>query len=251
MLDHFTFLKAATTRTAKFCLPSPVMLHARGDRPTLRATYPDLAEFWADLTAAYREEIAALCRAGCTYLQIDDTNFAFLCDPALRENARRIGEDPNALTHRYTRLVNESIRGLRPRMTVGVHLCRGNHESSWVAAGGYEPVADALLNELEVDGFFLEYDTPRAGDFQPLRFLPHGKTVVLGLVTTKKAAIESEDEVRRRIDDAAKVVPLDQLCLSPQCGFASTKLGNKLTVDDEKRKLSLVVKVAEKVWGSA
>jgi 5-methyltetrahydropteroyltriglutamate--homocysteine methyltransferase len=251
-LNDFKFLKSATRRTAKECVPSPTVVHFRGGREAVsRDAYPDMDAFFADLARVYNEEFKAMAAAGCTYLQIDDTNFAFLCDPGLRENTRRMGEDPNALTHRYARLVNESIRGLRPQMSISVHLCRGNHESSWVAAGGYEPVADALLNELDVDGFFLEYDTPRAGDFHPLRFLPHGKKVVLGLVTTKKAEIENADDVRRRIDEAAKVVPLERLCLSPQCGFASTKLGNRLTLDDEKRKLALVVSVAEKVWGSA
>jgi 5-methyltetrahydropteroyltriglutamate--homocysteine methyltransferase len=251
-VKDFAFLKTATKRTAKECVPSPTCVHFRGGREAVsREAYPDMNGFFADLARVYNEEFKAMAAAGCTYLQIDDTNFAFLCDPGLRENARMMGEDPNALTHRYTRLVNDSIRGLRPAMTVCVHLCRGNHESSWVAAGGYEPVADAMLNELDVDGFFLEYDTPRAGDFNPLRFLPRGKKVVLGLITTKKATLETEDAVRRRIDEASKIVPLEQLCLSPQCGFASTKLGNRLTVDDEKRKLALVVSVAEKVWGSA
>ena len=251
-LADFTFLKSVTKRTAKECVPSPTCVHFRGGRAAVsRQAYPDMDGFFADLARVYNEEFKAMAAAGCTYLQIDDTNFAFLCDPALRENARQMGEDPNALTHRYTRLVNESIRGLRPAMTVCVHLCRGNHESSWVAAGGYEPVADAMLNELDVDGFFLEYDSPRAGDFQPLRFLPRGKKVVLGLITTKKAALETSDAVRRRIDEAAKVVPLEQLCLSPQCGFASTKRGNALTVDDEKKKLGLVVSVADQVWGRA
>jgi len=248
----FAFLKTATRRTAKECVPSPSCVHFRGGREAVsRTAYPDMGQFFTDLARVYNEEFQAMASLGCTYLQIDDTNFAFLCDPALRENARRMGEDPNALTHRYTRLVNDSIKGLRPKMAVCVHLCRGNHESSWVAEGGYEPVADALFNELDVDGFFLEYDSARAGDFQPLRFLPKGKKVVLGLVTTKKAQLESGDAIKRRIDEAAKFVPLDQLCLSPQCGFASTKRGNNLTVDDEKRKLELVVRVAEETWGNA
>jgi 5-methyltetrahydropteroyltriglutamate--homocysteine methyltransferase len=248
--DDIKFVHAATKRTAKECVPSPTTVHFRGGRQAVsREAYPDMDEFFADLARVYNEEFKAMAALGCSYLQIDDTNFAFLCDPALREGVRRMGEDPNELPHRYTKLVNDSIKGLRPDMTVCVHLCRGNHESSWVAEGGYEPVADALFNELAVDGFFLEYDSPRAGDFHPLRFLPKGKKVVLGLVTSKKPQLESKDEVKRRIDEAAKVVPLDQLCLSPQCGFASTKLGNKVTVEDEKKKLGLVVQVADEVWG--
>jgi 5-methyltetrahydropteroyltriglutamate--homocysteine methyltransferase len=251
-VNDLAFLKSATKRTAKECVPSPSCVHFRGGREAVsRAAYPDMDPFFADLARVYNEEFKAYAALGCRYLQIDDTNFAFLCDPALRENARKMGEDPNALTHRYTKLVNDSIRGLRPGMSVCVHLCRGNHESSWVAEGGYEPVADALLNELDVDGFFLEYDSPRAGDFQPLRFLPKGKKVVLGLITSKRPQMERRDAITRRIDEAAKFAPLDQLCLSPQCGFASTKLGNKLTVDDEKRKLGLVVSLAEEVWGKA
>jgi 5-methyltetrahydropteroyltriglutamate--homocysteine methyltransferase len=249
-VKDFAFLKAATKRTAKECVPSPTCVHFRGGRQAVsREAYPDMDSFFADLARVYNEEFKAMAAAGCTYLQIDDTNFAFLCDPALRENARRMGEDPNALTHRYTRLVNESIRGLRPNMAVCVHLCRGNHESSWVAAGGYEPVADAMLNELDVDGFFLEYDSPRAGDFNPLRFLPRGKKVVLGLVTTKRGALESKDTLRRRIEEASRYAPLDQLCLSPQCGFSSTVDGNALTYDEQVAKLALVVEVAEEVWG--
>jgi 5-methyltetrahydropteroyltriglutamate--homocysteine methyltransferase len=248
----FAFLKSSTGRTAKECVPSPTIVHFRGGRDAVsRTAYPDLDVFFTDLARVYNEEFRAMAAIGCEYLQIDDTNFAFLCDPALRENVKRMGEDPDRLPHTYAKLVNDSIAGLRPKTSVCVHLCRGNHESSWVAEGGYEPVAEAMFNELEVDGFFLEYDLPRAGDFRPLRFLPKDKKVVLGLVTTKKATLESRDEIRRRIDEAARIVPLEQLCLSPQCGFASTKLGNKLTVEDQKRKLELVVGVADAVWGSA
>jgi 5-methyltetrahydropteroyltriglutamate--homocysteine methyltransferase len=248
----FKFLKGATKRTAKECVPSPSLVHFRGGRGAVsRQAYPEMGAFFADLARVYNEEFRALAALGCEYLQIDDTNLAFLCDPALRENTRKIGEDPDALPHTYAKLINDSIAGLRPKMAVCVHLCRGNHESSWVADGGYEPVAEAMFNELDVDGFFLEYDSARAGDFRPLRFVPKGKKVVLGLITTKKPALESPDAVKRRIDEAARYVPLDQLCLSPQCGFASTKLGNKVTVDDEKRKLGLVVEVASEVWGSA
>ncbi len=250
--DDFRFLKSVAKGTAKQCVPSPTIVHFRGGRDAVsRDAYPDMGAFFADLARVYNEEFKALAALGCEYLQIDDTNFAFLCDPALRENVKKMGEDPDTLPHTYAKLVNDSIAGLRPKMAVAVHLCRGNHESSWVADGGYEPVAEALFNELDVDGFFLEYNSPRAGDFQPLRFVPKGKKVVLGLLTTKKAQLESADAIRRRIDEAAKILPLDQLCLSPQCGFASTKLGNRLTVEDEKAKLGLVVDVAGKVWGSA
>jgi methionine synthase II (cobalamin-independent) len=250
--DDFRFLKSATKRTAKQCVPSPTIVHFRGGREAVsRDAYPEMGAFFADLARVYNEEFKALAALGCEYLQIDDTNFAFLCDPALRENTRKLGEDPDKLPHIYAKLVNDSIAGLRPNMTVCVHLCRGNHESSWVADGGYEPVAETLFNELDVDGFFLEYDSPRAGDFRPLRFVPKGKKVVLGLITTKKPQLEDRDTVRRRIDEAANVLPLDQLCLSPQCGFASTKLGNKLSVEDEKAKLGLVVSLADQVWGNA
>ncbi|MGE5147021.1 MAG: 5-methyltetrahydropteroyltriglutamate--homocysteine S-methyltransferase, partial [Candidatus Eiseniibacteriota bacterium] len=201
------------------------------------------------LARVYREEVAALGKLGCRYLQIDDTNLAFLCDPALRADVTARGDDPDALPHVYARLLNESIKDRPADMAVGLHLCRGNHESSWIAEGGYEPVAEAMFNEIAVDAFFLEYDTPRAGDFRPLRFVPKGKMVVLGLVTTKKPALEAKDDVKRRIDEAAKYVAIDQLALSPQCGFASTLKGNALTLDDEKAKLRLVVETAEEVWG--
>ncbi len=248
--EHFRFLKAATASTAKQCVPSPTIVHFRGGRSAVsHDAYPEMDAFFADLARVYNEEFRALAELGCEYLQIDDTNFAFLCDPALRDNTRKLGEDPDRLPLTYAKLINDSIAGLRPKMTVCVHLCRGNHESSWVADGGYEPVAETLFNALDVDGFFLEYNSPRAGDFKPLRFVPTGKKVVLGLITTKNAALENADDVRRRIDEAAKILPLDQLCLSPQCGFASTKLGNKLTVEDEKAKLGLVVDLAHKVWG--
>jgi 5-methyltetrahydropteroyltriglutamate--homocysteine methyltransferase len=212
-------------------------------------------EFFADLARVYNEEFKAMAALGCTYLQIDDTNFAFLCDPALREGVRRMGEDPNELPHRYTKLVNDSIKGLRPAMTVCVHLCRGNHESSWVAEGGYEPVADALFNELAVDGFFLEYDSPRAGDFAPLKYLAPGKIAYLGLVSTKKPELESKDDLKRRLDDAARHADMGQLGLCPQCGFGSSAmskfnvLDNPMTLDIEMTKLGRIVEVSREVWG--
>ncbi|PYM78491.1 MAG: 5-methyltetrahydropteroyltriglutamate--homocysteine S-methyltransferase [Candidatus Rokuibacteriota bacterium] len=250
MLDHFTFLKSATTRTAKFCLPSPVMLHARGDRPSLRATYPDLGEFWADLTAAYREEIGALCRAGCTYLQIDDTTVAMMCDPRVRAQVRTLGDDPERVPGMYADAVNAVLRDVPPEVTVAVHTCRGNFKSTWMASGGYDPVAETVFTQLNVRAFFLEYDTDRAGGFEPLRFVPKGKMVVLGLISSKVPGLEKKDDLKRRIDAAARYVPLENLCLSPQCGFSSTHHGNTITIDDQKRKLALALEVARDVWGA-
>jgi 5-methyltetrahydropteroyltriglutamate--homocysteine methyltransferase len=249
MLDHFTFLRSATTRTAKFCLPSPVMLHARGDRPTLKATYPDLDEFWSDLTGAYREEIGALCQAGCTYLQIDDTTVAMMCDPNVRERVTTLGDDAARLPALYADQVNAAIRDVPRDVTVAIHTCRGNFKSTWMASGGYDPVAETVFTRLNVQAFFLEYDSDRAGGFEPLRFVPKGKKVVLGLISSKVPTLEAKDDLKRRIEAAAKYVPLENLCLSPQCGFSSTHHGNKVTVDDQKRKLGLVVEVARDVWG--
>jgi 5-methyltetrahydropteroyltriglutamate--homocysteine methyltransferase len=248
-LDHFRFLKSVAAVTPKQTIPSPSVLHFRGGRDAIdRGAYPDLALFYADLARVYREEITDLADAGCRYLQIDEVNFAYLCDPELRAQVLTIGEDPDALPHTYAALINAAIDG-RPRdMITAMHLCRGNFEGAWVAEGGYEPVAEVLFNEIAVDGYFLEYDTPRAGDFAPLRFVPKGKTVVLGLVTTKRGALESKDALKRRIDEAARYVPLEQLALSPQCGFASGERGNKLTVAEEIAKLRLVVEVAREVW---
>jgi 5-methyltetrahydropteroyltriglutamate--homocysteine methyltransferase len=250
MLDHFTFLKNATTRAAKFCLPSPVMLHARGDRPTLTATYPDLAEFWADLTAAYREEIRGLCQAGCRYLQIDDTTVAMMCDPKVREQVRKLGDDPDRLPALYADAVNAVVRDVPKDVTVAIHTCRGNFKSTWMASGGYDVTAETVFTRLNVHAFFLEYDTERAGGFEPLRFVPKGKKVVLGLISSKVAPLETKDALKRRIDAAAKYVPLENLCLSPQCGFSSTHHGNTITADDQRRKLALTVEVAREVWGA-
>jgi 5-methyltetrahydropteroyltriglutamate--homocysteine methyltransferase len=249
-VEDFEFLRSATGRTPKVCIPSPTMLHFRGGRDAVdREAYPDMETFFADLARCYREEVAALAAAGCTYLQFDDTNLAYLCDPELREGARERGDDPDELTHRYAELINACVAGRPDGMTVCIHLCRGNFRSAWVAEGGYDPVAEVLLNEIQVDGFFLEYDDERSGDFAPLRFLPHDKLVVLGLVTTKSGSLESGDELRKRVDEAARYAPLDQLCLSPQCGFSSTVDGNTLTVEQELRKLRLVVETAEEIWG--
>jgi 5-methyltetrahydropteroyltriglutamate--homocysteine methyltransferase len=248
----FDYLKRHTTRTPKVCIPSPSMLHFRGGRAAISAeVYPDLATFYADLAAAYRAEIADLAARGCRYLQLDDTNLAYLCDDRIRTSTRARGDDPDELPRTYCQLINEAVRARPADMAVCIHLCRGNFRSAWVAQGGYEPVAEILFNELAIDGFFLEYDDPRSGDFAPLRFVPKGKTVVLGVMTSKRPELEAAAALRRRIDEAARHVPLEQLALSPQCGFSSTVHGNDLTEDDQWRKLARVVEVAREVWGGA
>jgi 5-methyltetrahydropteroyltriglutamate--homocysteine methyltransferase len=249
MVDDFAFLKSCTQRTAKFTIPSPSMLHLRGGRKGIsRAAYPDLGAFWADLALAYGQAIASFAGAGCRYLQLDDVSFAYLCDEKVRATCLQNGDDPAALPRTYADAINAALAN-RPRdMAVTMHTCRGNFKSSWVAAGGYEAVAEAMFSTA-VDGFFMEFDTERAGGFEPLRYLPKGKKIVLGLVTTKVGTIESKDELKRRIDAAAKFVPLEDLCLSPQCGFSSTHHGNALTEAEQWRKLELVVEVAREVWG--
>ena len=245
-------IATAAGLTPKQPIPSPTIVHFRGGRAAIdKGVYADLEPFLADLTQVYREEIAALYAAGCRYLQIDETNLPFLCDPKLREDTRRIGEDPDKLPQLYVRLLNDVLVGKPADMTVCIHMCRGNHESSWMADGGYDPIAEQVFSEVKVDGFFLEYDSPRAGTFAPLRYLGKDKVAVLGLITTKRPALEDKYDIKRRIDEAAKLVPLERLALSPQCGFASTIGGNKLSVDDEKRKLELVVDIARDVWGTA
>jgi 5-methyltetrahydropteroyltriglutamate--homocysteine methyltransferase len=236
---------------AKQCIPSPTLLHFRSTRSRLHsAVYPDVDVLYEDIARVYREEIAALYVSGCRYLQIDETNLpGHLSDPALREQAREQGEDPDDLVLRYARLINESVRDAPDDMTVCVHMCRGNHAGGWFAEGGYDAVAEVCFSQIDVDGFFLEYDTPRAGSFTPLKHLAKGKIAVLGLVTTKSPKLESRDELKRRIDEASKYAPLEALALSPQCGFASTIEGNPLTADDQKRKLELVVETARDVWG--
>lgn len=251
MVDDFRFVKSATSRTAKFCIPSPTYLHMRGGRKVIdERAYPDVAEFWSDIVQAYRAEIADMAKAGCTYLQLDDVSFATLCDSSVQVQVQKDGEDPIALANLYTDVVSAITRD-RGDMAITMHTCRGNAMSMWMAEGGYEPVADILFNKADVDGFFLEYDTERAGGFEPLRFVPKGKKIVLGLVSSKVPELESRDNLKRRIDEAAKYVPLDDLCISPQCGFASTHHGNKVTEDIERRKLALCVEVAEEVWGTA
>jgi len=248
--DDFGFLQAAVTRTPKVCIPAPSMLHFRGGRRAIsQDAYPDLEAFYDDLTAAYRQEIAELAALGCRYLQMDDTNLAYLCDPEIRQSTIGRGDDPDALTQLYCRLVNDSIRERPHDMVISVHLCRGNFKSAWVAQGGYEPVAEILFNDMAIDGFFLEYDDERSGDFAPLRFMPKTKTVVLGLMSSKRPEVEDKDAIKVRIDEAAQYVPLDQCALSHQCGFSSTAHGNELDEDDQWRKLARCVGVAGDVWG--
>ena len=249
--DHFTFLKSVVTKgTPKLTIPSPSMMHYRGGRAAIDpAIYPKMDAFWHDLAAVYADEIEALGKLGCTYLQLDDTSLAYLNDPTQREYVTKIGGDGESQHLTYIKLINASLAKKPAGMTVCTHMCRGNFRSSWAASGGYDHVADALFNQLNVDGFFLEYDDARSGSFEPLRFVPKGKIVVLGLVTTKRAALEKKDELKRRIEEASKYVPLDQICLSPQCGFSSTVEGNALTIDEEIAKLNLVVEVAREVWG--
>ncbi len=248
---NFDFLKANTKQTAKITIPSPSMAHFRGGRAAVsEASYPEMAQFFADLARVYREEIADLGARGCRYLQMDDTNLAYLCDPALRDGARARGEDPDALPKLYADLINDALSGAPKDMITAVHLCRGNFRSAWVAEGGYDPVAEVLFGQINVDGFFLEYDNDRSGDFTPLRYVPKNKFVVLGLVSSKLPELESKDDLKRRIDSATAHVPLEQLCLSPQCGFSSTVHGNDITVDDQRRKLALCVETALDVWGA-
>jgi 5-methyltetrahydropteroyltriglutamate--homocysteine methyltransferase len=236
----------------KVTIPSPTMLHFRGGRGAIsKEAYPDLEAFFEDVASAYREELQQLGKAGCRYVQLDDTNLAYLCDPKLRAGASARGDDPDELPKRYARLINGAIAGRPAGMQVCVHLCRGNFKSAWVAEGGYEPVAQSLFNDLQVDGYFLEYDDARSGDFSPLRFVPKGKIVVLGLVTTKSSELETKDQLKRRIDEAARHVPLDQLCLSPQCGFSSTVHGNEIMRESQAAKVRLVVDTAREVWGTA
>ena len=249
-LEDFKFLKSVTTKTPKVTIPSPTMLHFRGARAGIsQEAYPDLDNFFADVAAAYRDEIKSLGDAGVTYLQLDDTNLAYLCDPKMREAAKQRGLDPDHLPRDYAQLINEAIRDKPKGMTICTHLCRGNFKSAWVAEGGYEPVAEVLFNELNVDGYFLEYDDERSGDFRPLRFLPKGKTMVLGLVTTKLGELESKDSIKRRIEEAAKYAPLDQFCLSPQCGFSSTVHGNEIMREQQAAKMRMIVEISKEVWG--
>jgi len=249
-LADYEYLASVTSETPKVAIPSPSMLHFRAGRSGIpEDVYPTMEEFYADVAAAYRAEVDSLAAAGCRYIQFDDTNLAYLCDDEQRADAVKRGLDPDATTRQYAKLINDSFASAPADMLRAIHLCRGNFRSSWAAEGGYEPVAEIMFNELDIDAFFLEYDDARSGDFAPLRFLPKGKTVVLGLVTTKLGEIETKDEIKRRIDEALKFAPLDQLALSPQCGFASTVHGNDISIQQQSDKIRLVVEVAEEVWG--
>ena len=251
----FEYLQSQTSAasTAKVTIPSPTMLHFRGGRAGIsRAHYPELdPEFYQDVANAYGDELRSLAAAGCTYVQMDDTNLAYLCDEKMREAARKRGDDPDELPHRYAKFINLVVAQKPAGMLLAMHLCRGNFKSTHAASGNYEPVAEALLKEMNLDAYFMEYDDDRSGDFKPLRFLPKGKTVVLGLVTTKFGALENKDDLKRRIDAAAKYAPLEQLALSPQCGFSSTVHGNDIAVAAQRSKLRLVIETAQEVWGSS
>ena len=248
-VDDFNYLASVTSETPKVSIPSPTMVHFRGGRAGIDIdAYPDLELFFADLAAAYRDEIEALYTAGCRYLQLDDTNLAYLCDPVMRQGAIDRGDDPDDLPRAYAELINAALDGRPAALVVGVHLCRGNYRSTWFAQGGYEPVVEVLFGDLNVDAYFLEYDDERSGDFAPLRHVPAHKTVVLGLVTSKRPELEPYDDLAKRVDDASRYVPMEQLCLSPQCGFASTVEGNALTEDEQWAKLSHVVEVAGRIW---
>jgi 5-methyltetrahydropteroyltriglutamate--homocysteine methyltransferase len=248
-VDDFNFLATHATVLPKVAIPSPTMVHFRGGRAAIDITsYPDMNVFFTDLAQCYRDEIAALYAAGCRYLQLDDTNLAYLCDEKMRAGAVARGEDPNTLPHTYAELINSVISDRPADLTVGIHLCRGNYRSTWFAEGGYEPVAEVLFNELDVDAYFLEYDDERSGDFSPLRFVPDNKVVVLGIVSSKVPAMEDRAVLRSRIAEAAAYVPLDRLCLSPQCGFSSTSHGNEITTDVQWAKLRQVVDTAAEVW---
>jgi 5-methyltetrahydropteroyltriglutamate--homocysteine methyltransferase len=250
MIEHFKFVKAHATAMPKMTIPSPSTLHFRYGRDAVPETiYSSMDDFYADLGTTYRKVVRAFADAGCRYLQLDEVNLAYLCDPELRAQVSERGDDPGKLPLIYAGIINAAISDIPPDMTITMHLCRGNFRSSFVASGGYEPIAEILFNAIKVHGYFMEYDTERAGGFEPLRFVPKGKTVVLGLVTTKTGQLESRDALKRRIDQAAKFIDLDQLALSPQCGFASTEEGNLLAEDEQWAKLRTIVELAEEVWG--
>ncbi|MEO3868530.1 5-methyltetrahydropteroyltriglutamate--homocysteine S-methyltransferase [Nonomuraea sp. B12E4] len=249
--DDFAFLRdTVTTAVPKLTIPSPSMVHYRGGPAAIDPkVYPDVEEFWRDLSAAYAEQVRKIGALGCTYLQFDDTSLAYLNDPSQRAELAGRGDDADHMHLRYIKQINAALAAKPAGMTITTHMCRGNFRSSWAASGSYDFVAEALFGELKVDGFFLEYDDERSGGFEPLRYVPPGKMVVLGLVTTKRGELESKDTLKRRIDEAAKFVDLDQLCLSPQCGFSSTVEGNELTADQQFAKLALIVETAQEVWG--
>ena len=249
MIEHFKFLQAHTRRTPKMTIPSPSAVHFRHGREGVpESLYPDMDEFYRDLGVTYRKAVRAFADAGCRYLQLDEVNFTYLCDPKLRQIVIDRGDDPDALPHAYATMINTAIADIPADMTITMHLCRGNFRSTFIASGGYEPVAEILFNSINVHGYFMEFDTERAGGFEPLRFVPKGKLIVLGLVTSKSGKLEARDEITRRIEQAAKFVPLDQLCLSPQCGFASSEEGNILAEEEQWAKLRMIVEIAEEVW---
>jgi 5-methyltetrahydropteroyltriglutamate--homocysteine methyltransferase len=250
MVEHFRFVAAHAKATPKMTIPSPSSLHFRYGRDAVpESIYPSMDDFYRDLGKAYRKAVRTFTDAGCRYLQLDEVNFTYLCDPKLRALVTERGEDPEELPHIYARMINAALSAAPTDMTKAMHLCRGNFQSTFVASGGYEPVAEILFNAINIDAYFMEYDSERAGGFEPLRFLPAGKMVVLGLVTSKSGRLESKDDIKRRIDQAAKFVPLDRLCLSPQCGFASTEEGNILAEDEQWAKLRMIVELAEEMWG--
>jgi 5-methyltetrahydropteroyltriglutamate--homocysteine methyltransferase len=250
MIEHFKFVKEHTNATPKMTIPSPSTLHFRYGREAVpEAIYASMDDFYRDLGETYRKVVRAFADAGCRYLQLDEVNFTYLCDPELRKQVSARGDDPERLPHIYAEMINAAISDIPADMTITMHLCRGNFRSTFVASGGYEPVAEILFNTIKVDGYFMEYDSERAGGFEPLRFVPKGKTVVLGLVTTKTGQLESRDDLMRRIEAAAKFVDIEQLALSPQCGFASTEEGNTLAEDEQWAKLRMIVELAQEVWG--
>jgi 5-methyltetrahydropteroyltriglutamate--homocysteine methyltransferase len=250
MLDHFRFLNSVSSCTARFTMPSPAMLHGRADRNSIRRTYPDIEEFWADLTLAYREEIRDLYKEGCRYLQIDDTTVAMMSDPKVQDHFRQLGDDPARNNAVYADSLNAAICEVPEDMTVAIHTCRGNFKSTFLADGSYDFVAESVFSRLNVDTYFLEYDTQRAGGFEPLRFMPKGKRVVLGLVSSKFPEMEKIDDLKRKIDEAAQFIPMENLAISPQCGFASTHHGNIMTPEQQTEKLMLCMKTAREVWGA-
>jgi 5-methyltetrahydropteroyltriglutamate--homocysteine methyltransferase len=250
MLEHFRFVKEHTKQTPKMTIPSPSSLHFRYGRSAVpEAIYPDMNEFYRDLGQTYRKAVKAFADAGCGYIQLDEVNFTYLCDPALRKQVSERGDDVERLPGIYADMINAAIADAPAHMMTAMHLCRGNFQSTFVASGGYEPVAEVLFNTIKIKAYFMEYDSDRAGGFEPLRFVPKDKIVVLGLVTSKSGKLESKDELKRRIDEASKYIALDQLCLSPQCGFASTEEGNILAEDEQWAKLRMIVEIAEETWG--
>ena len=249
MIEHFRFVADRTQLVPKMTIPSPSVLHFRGGRQSIsREIYPDLTEFFDDLATTYAKAISAFHSAGCRYLQLDDTVFAYLCDPAQLAQVRERGDEPDGLAEIYADTITKALSGRPSDLRVTMHSCRGNFRSTWISEGGYEPVAETLFQRADIDGYFLEYDSDRAGGFEPLRFLPAHKQAVLGLVTSKSGTLENKDEIKRRIDEATQFIDLDQICLSPQCGFASTEEGNVLSEDEQWRKLEMIVEIADEIW---